>query len=1163
MNRNNAKKKRSNNIKSSSCDLVKKNIKRKIKSNKNILFSIGSKGFTLIELIATIAIISIISTVAILSVTTLIKNSKEKSLQTTYSSLKETGVALSKELTDDYWEIDKLDDGNYIYVSCVSVKDMKNNGYYKDSDFESVDGISDKTFVIVKKDYDSKVITSSEIDDVYCAKSFNTANLKVKSYTHSTISVNADCGSGEYKYEYYIADKYIGVGSKNYTYTGLNENTKYNLKVVCSKNNDNVSKTGNVEQSTGIKNNISFVDTCTSNPINVTINYNYGDNYFFKLTSSGNINSKYNALECYELDANSCSSNVSTYVKANTWYRVSSNSIIVSINNNGSIYAYSSSNGDIKYSSSLTNTITMIDKSIPNIPTLNISDNIQSGNWHKSNYSITLSNGESDNVNTKCKGVVYQVSTDNSNFTDISGTSKSFSNEENKTYYFRSKGKNGNYSESISYNSKNDKTKPVCNFSSISTIRKTKSSSVTLTCTDDLSGVVSKKLTSSNFELKNIIISNISDPVSISNGYKYTVDIQATDIGTGSYIGLKSDSVLDNAKNGNSVSKSNTFQVLPNTYTVSYNTNGGTGCSNSTVTYGETYGTLCTTTKTGYTFSGWYDSNSYNNKITSSSTYNVESDQTLYAKWDVNYYYFDLNGYLDGNSSGGISGYGTADVYINGNLVCNDCTDYYQQQPYGTTYKITDIKATTGHTYNGVYSGNLSGTITGYTATSLKFSTNSYTVTYNTDGGTSCSSQNVTYGSSYGTLCTTTKSGYTFNGWYNGSTKVTSSSTHNTAGNVTLTASWSENIENINKYRCSGSDLYYITTCGLGTGKCNYTYKNDSNTSGTVDRSNLSDEMTKCSNYQVNNSSTYTKTINRALELVSDSNTIKILNDNTDVSDATVSKNVTIDTNGKTVTRSSVINVNSGYTLTMNGTGGILNTSSRIFSVSGTLKIQGGTYKNTSSAGETSDVVYLNSSGNIDLNDVNKINLWSDNGCGAAIESVSSNSINVNATNGGIYLYGRCYGIRASKADVSVSSSYDNSVNGVYNYIHGEYGYAIAGNNIYFGTEYSKQTTETAYYPIARSNNYTTNTTNRMAVLNASSNIYFKSGDIYSSFKAGTYQSDGDKPTYSGPGDTYKSVDIGNLITNKKVISPSGYTVKYFTSSSASGNVVALRIVKN
>lgn len=93
-------------------------------------------------------------------------------------------------------------------------------------------------------------------------------------------------------------------------------------------------------------------------------------------------------------------------------------------------------------------------------------------------------------------------------------------------------------------------------------------------------------------------------------------------------------------------------------------------------------------------------------------------------------FYLDLNGMLDGATSGGIAGYGTADVYINGSLVANDVTDFYQQYPYGTRYEIKDIRAATGRTYNGVYSGSTSGTIgTGNVAVSLNFTINSYTNT--------------------------------------------------------------------------------------------------------------------------------------------------------------------------------------------------------------------------------------------------------------------------------------------------------------------------------------------------------------------------------------------------------------------------------------------------
>lgn len=90
-------------------------------------------------------------------------------------------------------------------------------------------------------------------------------------------------------------------------------------------------------------------------------------------------------------------------------------------------------------------------------------------------------------------------------------------------------------------------------------------------------------------------------------------------------------------------------------------------------------------------------------------------------------YYLDVNGRLDGGDSGSISGYGTCDVYINNSLQVNDAADYYTAWPYGTSYSVTDIRATTGHTYHGSAAGNTSGTITGNTDVRLVFTTNSYT----------------------------------------------------------------------------------------------------------------------------------------------------------------------------------------------------------------------------------------------------------------------------------------------------------------------------------------------------------------------------------------------------------------------------------------------------
>lgn len=153
-------------------------------------------------------------------------------------------------------------------------------------------------------------------------------------------------------------------------------------------------------------------------------------------------------------------------------------------------------------------------------------------------------------------------------------------------------------------------------------------------------------------------------------------------------------------------------------------TGGGTYTEGSTVTLVATVGS-----KTGATtsFDGWYLNNT---RVSTNTTYTftATANATYTAKgtYTWNSYYLDLNGWLDGASSGGISGYGTCDVYINGTKVATSVTDYYQQSTYGSTYEITNIKPTFGHTYIGVRSGSLTGTIgASTTQVVLEFKTNS------------------------------------------------------------------------------------------------------------------------------------------------------------------------------------------------------------------------------------------------------------------------------------------------------------------------------------------------------------------------------------------------------------------------------------------------------
>ena len=72
---------------------------------------------------------------------------------------------------------------------------------------------------------------------------------------------------------------------------------------------------------------------------------------------------------------------------------------------------------------------------------------------------------------------------------------------------------------------------------------------------------------------------------------------------------------------------------VPNTYTLNYNKNGGSGsCSSKTETYGSVWGTLCSgVTKEGYNFENWVNSADTSTRIKSSST--VTGNVTALANW--------------------------------------------------------------------------------------------------------------------------------------------------------------------------------------------------------------------------------------------------------------------------------------------------------------------------------------------------------------------------------------------------------------------------------------------------------------------------------------------------------------------------------------------------
>ena len=94
-----------------------------------------------------------------------------------------------------------------------------------------------------------------------------------------------------------------------------------------------------------------------------------------------------------------------------------------------------------------------------------------------------------------------------------------------------------------------------------------------------------------------------------------------------------------------------------NTYTVSFDANGGSGgqSANVTATYDNAMPSISTTapTRTGYTFMGWYDNQTYTSGTqyytaagASARTWNKTANTTLYAGWKANdiYVRLDKNG---------------------------------------------------------------------------------------------------------------------------------------------------------------------------------------------------------------------------------------------------------------------------------------------------------------------------------------------------------------------------------------------------------------------------------------------------------------------------------------------------------------------------------------
>ena len=233
-----------------------------------------------------------------------------------------------------------------------------------------------------------------------------------------------------------------------------------------------------------------------------------------------------------------------------------------------------------------------------------------------------------------------------------------------------------------------------------------------------------------------------------------------------------------------------TAQWTVNQYTITYDLDGGTAEGNpDTYTVETDAFTLKNPTRPGYTFTGWSGTGlTGEDNLTVTIPKGSTGNRSYTAHWSLNTYSitYDLNG---GTASGNPTSYTVESATITLN------------QPTKTGYTFTGWSGTdlTGE-------DNLTVTIpagsTGDRSYTAHWSLNTYSITYDLDGGTASGNPDFyTVESSTITLNPPTRTGYTFIGWsgtdLSGSDNLTVTIPAGSIGNRSYIAHWSLNIYSI------------------------------------------------------------------------------------------------------------------------------------------------------------------------------------------------------------------------------------------------------------------------------------------------------------------------------------------------------------------------------
>ena len=255
-----------------------------------------------------------------------------------------------------------------------------------------------------------------------------------------------------------------------------------------------------------------------------------------------------------------------------------------------------------------------------------------------------------------------------------------------------------------------------------------------------------------------------------------------------------------------------------NTYTVVFNGNGNTSGSMDAMsfTYGETKPLSANAfTKTGYTFLGWStesvaSSVKYENQDEVSNLTDVNgATVTLYAVWKANTYEVVFNGNGADNLDAMSSQSFTYDVEEA--LSANK----FEKTGYHFLGWATSQGATVAEYSDGQKVRNLVAQVNGTYTLYAVWEINTYTVTFDSNGGSAVKMQSVQYGKTANEPDPApTKTGYTFVGWYSGETPYDFGAV---TADITLTAKWKVSTFNVTFNAGDGQFRYEQTEGSTAT----------------------------------------------------------------------------------------------------------------------------------------------------------------------------------------------------------------------------------------------------------------------------------------------------------------------------------------------------------